>query len=291
MVSLIRPRTFAKVFWTVLQLVLTVEIAQASTLRNGLVAEYRMDGNLQDAVGTANGALVGTPSFVTSPYGGQALSVSPGNYGRVLSTNAFRPGSQSFSIGVDFQSLGGFNPPTTHIPLFVMQGGDFSEGLFVLLGFGAGDPSLIGTGVSSGQGAYQELKYDAPGSLFQQWHHAAVTVDRASSLLTLFLDGLQVNQTALTVGSIDPTQDFLFGAYDYGFARNGHARFVTGQSLLLDNLVIYDRSLSATEVASLAHIASSVPEPTIWVQLAVALIGLVAWKGGPILANVATCWS
>lgn len=46
MVSLIPSRTFAKVFWTVLQLVLTVGIAQASTLRSGLVAEYRMDGNL-----------------------------------------------------------------------------------------------------------------------------------------------------------------------------------------------------------------------------------------------------
>ncbi|MCY2965828.1 MAG: hypothetical protein NT069_19720 [Planctomycetota bacterium] len=251
--------------------------ANASPITNGLVAEYRMDGNLHDDAGAANGAMVGAPSFVTSPYGGQALSVSPGNYGRVPAATAFHPGLRSFTIAVDFNSIGGFASPVRHIPVFVMQGGDFTEGILMFIGGGVGDPSIIGATLSSGGGNSQVLNDDEPASLLNQWHNVAVTVDRTSSLLSLYLDGVQVRQSPLTVTSIDPSQDFLFGAYDYGFARNGHARFISGQSLLLDNLAIYDRALAPTEIATLAHI-SGVPEPATWVQLVAAGLGFVAYR-------------
>ena len=64
----------------------------------------------------------------------------------------------------------------------------------------------------------------------------------------------------------------MLGTYDFTTARNGHGRFVTGDTQL-DELLIHDRALSASEVSTL----SAVPEPS-------SLLSL----GGLCLATVLT---
>ena len=78
---------------------------------------------------------------------------------------------------------------------------------------------------------------------------------------------------------LDPTQDFLFGAYDYGNARNGQPRFISG-NLLLDNFLIYDRSLTAAEVDAIAHssVTAAVPEQSTWLLFATGICGCVGYR-------------
>ncbi len=78
------------------------------------------------------------------------------------------------------------------------------------------------------------------------WHHAAISIDSATMMMTLYLDGEQVGQAATTLLPKDlgnTTQNWLgrsqytADAYFYG---------------MLDEFRIYNRALSAGEVKYLA---------------------------------------
>jgi hypothetical protein len=73
------------------------------------------------------------------------------------------------------------------------------------------------------------------------WHHAAVTYDGAT--LNLYLDGALVNSQARTLESSD-------GGLLIGVNKNLASGFFSGR---MDELLIYARALSATQIASLAN--------------------------------------
>ena len=145
---------------------------------------------------------MGTPSFVSSPFGGEALAVSAGNYGRIPAASAFVPGLRSFSIALDFKAIS-FLAPSQHISVFTMQGGDFTEGIFLEIGNGVSDPRTMETVVRDGPN-FQIMTSTQTTSLLGEWHHAAITVDHGHSLFSMYLDGNLISQTPLTVGSLDP---------------------------------------------------------------------------------------
>ena len=217
-----------------------------------LIAFYSFDGDLTDAVGSADGVGVGDPTFVAGVHG-QALHTSTGQYGTVPVGSAYVPGSDSFTIGYWFKTAGvDSSLNAVFVPLVVLQGADFSEGGLSALG----GPNAVNTdrvAVTLHDGSQATLtEYSTGSSLLNEWHHLAYTVDRVTNTTTLYLDGQSVANSLLTLESIDPSQDLLFGAYDYGDARNGLPRFLGSGGTDLDDIAIYSRALTSVEVASLA---------------------------------------
>ena len=217
-----------------------------------LLAFYSFDGDLTDAVGSADGVAVGGPTFVDGVHG-QALHTATGQYGTVPVGSAYVPGNDSFTVGYWFNTAG-VDPSLNAIfvPLVILQGDDFSEGGLSALG----GPDAVNTdrvAVTLHDGSQSTLTaYSTGSSLLNEWHHLTYTVDRSASTTTLYLDGQSVASSSMTLGSIDPDQDLLFGAYDFGFARNGLPRFLGSGGTDLDDVAIYDRALTSVEVASLA---------------------------------------
>ncbi|NQV27253.1 MAG: hypothetical protein HQ518_23135 [Rhodopirellula sp.] len=213
-------------------------------------ASYSLDGSAVDASGSADGVLTGDASFVTLPDGRQALSTSSGSYVAIPEADAFKPGNSSFSASLQFR-LEQEQFGLTFAPLLTIQGGDFSEGAILSVSKATVFGDVLALSLHDGS-ASQVIRFDSNVSLLDAWHDVSYTVDRTAGLVSLYLDGHLVAAEALTVGSIDPSQDLLLGQYDFGFARNGLPRFVGGQGLLLDDVRIFDDALSAAQVATLA---------------------------------------
>ncbi len=97
-----------------------------------------------------------------------------------------------------------------------------------------------------------------------EFHHYALTIDRADGLAWVYVDGVAgpANDISVLTGSISPNQDLLIGGINPSSYK--------GQDGGLDDLRFYNHMLSETEVQAL------VPEPATLV-----LLGL----GGLMLAR------
>ncbi|MEO1525922.1 MAG: LamG domain-containing protein [Planctomycetota bacterium] len=230
--------------------------AVAGLISNGLISRYEFEGTLTDSVGQADGTAIGSPNFSSSPVSAQSLQVSRGNFAQV--TNGFVPGLSSFSISTWFRVDDFQADFPLRAPIFTMQGGDFEHGLTAQVHNPAfGDPTL--TAFLRGARSGPSFTAASNTSVLGEWNHLSVVVDRQGELLSLYLNGMLQEEVGITgLGSLDPDQPFLFGTYDFTTARNGHGRFITGDTRL-DEFLIYDRALTASEVSTLS---GTVPEPT-----------------------------
>jgi len=202
------------------------------------------------ADGVGSGNVIGIPTATPSNDGG-TIHISQDNYIRVPHTDSYIPSNDSFTIATQFyaKSSASFSL-AGNIELLTIQGGDFGEGLW----FGVFDPSnpTFRFGINPNAPGVGAQYLTAPVAL-GQWHHAVGVVDRTNNNASLYLDGqlvLQENLNDLGFGSIDPTMDMLIGAYDYTYARNGHSQVDSGD-VLIDDLRIYNRSLSSEEITGL----------------------------------------
>jgi hypothetical protein len=80
------------------------------------------------------------------------------------------------------------------------------------------------------------------------WIHLAGTFDRSSGDLTLYVDSSSVGSTSSSLGVISPAANFYVGAYE-----NLSAEYFNGK---IDDVRIYDKALSATEVSNLYNTGS-----------------------------------
>ncbi|MEQ9459969.1 MAG: exo-alpha-sialidase [Phycisphaeraceae bacterium] len=78
-----------------------------------------------------------------------------------------------------------------------------------------------------------------------RWHHAAVTVDQANDLASLYLDGQLVDSGTNTIGSLANANDLLIGSFNTG--SPGSRRFIGD----MDTLRISGRSLAPDEFLTL----------------------------------------
>jgi len=199
-----------------------------------LVGDYRFENNgnnsYSGAGATGNATAIGTPLFVAGPTG-QALHVfgdagdQDANAMRVTAASGFQPGSDSFIFdalvrkGADSQFV-----------VVGLQGGDYDEGATMRVIDGGKANVALDSGGVYGSYPGQPESQNAVSTAIQfdgTWQRYRVIVDRETGLLRAIANGKEVISTALTlVGSIDPSMDMLFGAYDYITARNGFARLV-----------------------------------------------------------------
>lgn len=234
-------------------------------LQTGLAAYYHLDGNGLDSSGNGlNLNLVGGVGFGAGLFG-QALSLhnDPSQYATRPGDDAsLNFGSSDFAIQVwvNFNTFGGREQ--TLIEKF-----SGSSGPGWTLTTPGGDSIQF---FASGLPTVQASASIATGT----WNQ--IIVDRSGTTLSLYLDGSLVASNSNYVGSINPsTNPLLIGRRD---AQDGRDFSVDGRQ---DEIAIWDRSLSAGEIASLWNggngmiIATSVPEPAALWLMGLGTLGAV----------------
>ncbi|MBK9440054.1 MAG: hypothetical protein IPN53_01605 [Comamonadaceae bacterium] len=250
------------------------------TLDNGLVAYYPFDGNANDASGNGRaGTPIGNPTY-SAGVKNSAIDISLGNF--VSVTNRFVPGSGSFSFSAFAKES---SAVAYHMaPIITLQGGDFANGAMLLAGSSTATPSLV-MSIVAGTNSGQNVNY-SPAKR-GGWHHVAAIVDRESGKVTLYEDGVNVKQETISFsGAISPSMDMLIGTYDYITARNGLPRFYSG-SISLDEVRIYNRALTPTEIQQLYTLSAPPPQYTLTVSQSGSAQG-VAITANPYNASGST---
>jgi regulation of enolase protein 1 (concanavalin A-like superfamily) len=206
----------------------------------GIVANYTMDGNVQDSSGRNNhGTVVGDMFYEDAPAGhGKALTFNGTNtyvelpLGSLISTLS----DMTITMYANFANAGG-----AWQRIFDFGSGTTSY-MFLSPRIGATGPMRFAI-LASG-GAEQQLT--APMTLPSGWHHVAVVIDSATGTMRLHLDGAVVasaSTSALPKDLGNTTQNWL------GRSQFTADAYYTGS---LDDFRIYNRALSEGEVRYLA---------------------------------------
>ena len=105
-----------------------------------------------------------------------------------------------------------------------------------------------------------------------EWHHVAATWNESAGQAILYVDGGTLAGGETVIGTFVNGTDFTStGRHQFGKGTNNASRYQG----FADELAIWDRALSATEVSQ-QFAAASVPEPSAVAVLAVGSAGLLA---------------
>lgn len=201
---------------------------------SGLVGYWKFDGNAEDSSDNNNlGEWVGSESYSSDGISGKAASFDGNSsYVTVAHSPSINVGKSAFSFGAWVKSYG--NVDKNQHFLNKRTGGN--EGLFwdIYLSASAGNINAEIAGHSFG---------NPPSNMRpHKWHHVMLTRDDLG-WTTLYIDGKPL-KSKMMLGDSSNTHTFdignLQGALNQGFRG------------LIDNVVIYNRSLSKREVFMLS---------------------------------------
>ena len=223
-------------------------------LLSDISAYWPADGNATDVVGTNNGTLQNGASFDTGKFGQAFDLTGPSDLVQMSQPIKFTA-AEDFTISLWVNQA---VTPANSGYIFETRQGQFS-GFSVLtlsdnrivMG-GRADNGFILGGAS--QGPINN----------GQWYHVAAVFDRGAAELRLYIDGLLNATSSLAAASGFTASDKLFlgavSSQNDAFNFNG----------LVDEVQVYERALTATEIQSL------LPEPTSLALLALGGLMLVS---------------
>ena len=239
-----------------------------------LVHRYSFNGNATDSVGSANGTLVGSPTFTTAS-GDTSINLGTGNYVSLPNninlglTNAtveafvtgYNPNGGSFQPIVQFDNAPSGNNASSY---FLLDAGRQDT---------AGNPISLDL-TTGGNGAAQTLtgsRGTDPTGLHQEVAtFSGFTTPGSVGNITLYYDGLQIGQKTATdtFDSLGATGFDSIGGANVNFPNN----FFTGS---LTDVRIYNGALSSSQVAA-SFLAgpnfAPVPEASTTVSLGLLLV-------------------
>jgi hypothetical protein len=214
-----------------------------------LVHDYSFNGNANDSVGSANGTLVGTPTFTTT-NGDTSINLGTGNYVSLPNninlglTNAtveafitgYSPNGGSFQPIVEFDNAPSGNNASSY---FLLDAGRQDTAgnpisLDLTTGGNASAQTLTGNHATDPAGLHQEVAtfsgFTTPGS---------------TGTITLYYDGSQIGQKTATdtFDSLGATGFDSIGGANVNFPST----FFTGS---LTDVRIYNGALSGSQVAA-----------------------------------------
>jgi len=212
---------------------LLVTPVQAGTA--GLVAHYEFEGTISDSAGASQGTATGGPTFVAGKVG-QAIDLD-GVDDYVFIDGSFQ--LPVYTMAVWFRSDGGsgardllsaYAPGVQHGILLELQGAGTLRYLH-----------RYPLGGSGGSNVYTTTTYDDGA-----WHHAAIV--KSETQIVLYVDAENAGSTPDS-SVFDPADAFGLAVGVLDNERLPLARFFVGA---IDDIRLYDRSLSQAEIASLA---------------------------------------
>lgn len=233
-----------------------IPVTAQAFLTDGLLAYYPFTGNANDASGNGYNGAVNQATLTQDRFGvagmAYAFNGSDSSISFTIPTLPVGAAARTVSLWAEAQPN-----PSHGANLFFYGSNQLNDG-FGLLNNGSPltwDAQAWGNDVSSGVGV------DA------QWHHLAVVY--SGTALSIFIDGVQkaTGDRALNT----PFSAFTLGA---DLEAGGSATPFQG---VIDDVSIYDRALSPTEISQLAS-AAPVPEPSAYAVISgLALLGFAGW--------------
>lgn len=232
---------------------------QGVVIQPGLIAHWEADNTAEDAtVNNNDGVLIGNTTYTPGVFGSAFSFDGSGDYVQVPDNNLWTfTGDFTIGLWANFAS----NPGGS-----VGQAGS----IFISHDEGGGTQNKWWFGLGGGK---LNFHINAPGSglaflaltdfspILNQWYHLSVT--KSGNAYTTYIDG-----TAGTVQSnslpIPNANAFLTIGRGEGFFHHGG----------IDDITIYDRALSLSEINTLA----TIPEPSTALLLLLSATFIITWR-------------
>jgi hypothetical protein len=218
--------------------------AACSPATAGLVGWWPGDGNANDIIGTNNGALQGGAAAGTAGIVGSAFSLDGTNgYIQIPDSPALRPTNLTIEGWVKFRSLdsAGSAPAGLQYVVFKQnsRSSDFEGYNLLKIRIAGGDVLAFMLSSSAGQALTLQSATLVSTGL---WYHVAGV--RGSNFAQLYVNGQLESQT-----NVSFPQDY--GNYPLLFGSSGQSYWEGKLNGSLDEVSLYSRALSATEVAAI----------------------------------------
>ena len=239
---------------------LTIKAQFSSPPSTGLVSWWRADGNANDSFGANNGALFNGAGYGTGVFGSSFSFDGSNDHVRVPDNLSLR-----FNTAI---TVGAWIYPTSHgayhnilgkwDAVFGISQHSFS---IALEPNGRGYMVLSPSGTQAGAATV----LTANTVPLNTWSHLAATYDGSS--IRIFFNGVLTGELAYGNGFLSSTDDLAIG----GFVGGGSpGQVVSPFAGRIDEAVLYNRSLTAAEVMTLA----TIPEPSSVALVAGAVVVL-----------------
>ena len=252
----------------------------ATTFSTGLVGLWSFDG--ADVAGTTaydrsgsgnNGAYVGTPSKTAGKLG-QAFNFKASSGVSVTDNASLKFGTGNFTVSVWVNDAA--TQPASLPAIINKNTGDLTSGS-AAVGWGIIWYNTTYYNFIVGDGTANIVRISFTPITHNTWHLLTATV--GSTYITLYEDGARVNQAARAItGSIDTTNALSIGRWDV-FARNWNGS--------ADDVRIYNRELSASEVVQLYKLGGGKVNDSQTTKNSSGLVGVWSFDGPDIVGTTA----
>src|ERR1035437_1634133 len=215
---------------------------------SGIVAWWPAEGNANDIVGTNNGILQAGASYAVGKVGRAFFLNNANAYVRVPASaslkNIATANGLTIEGWIDVTNVAGLHP----IAEFSDGVGNYGVQLWV--GSNPSDNGLLYAALVDTNGNYHQLYSPQYTIITNTFQHIALTCDKASGAGTLYVNGVIVAQS--TWASFSPQTDYdLWLGHRSQSCGGGCWTYGTYLGGLLDELSLYNRALSQTEIQSI----------------------------------------
>lgn len=212
---------------------------------------WKAEGNANDSVGTNHGTLQNGATFAPGVEGQAFKFDGVDDYVSVPNSSSLNFGTGDFTVSfwAKFNNLGNNGNGLIHKDNYGSPGA-YKGWLFNICDDCAGSPGIGLETRNIGQGIDNNARF--PTSNFQTGKWYNIVGMRQSNILYLYVDGV----LRATVPETSPTDLSNDIELNMGSLSLGSRQFFNG---LLDEVNIYNRALSATEIVELSNIDKTAP--------------------------------
>ncbi len=218
--------------------------ALPTNLQNGLVGYWPFCGNANDESGNGNNGTVNGATLTTDRFG----SANSAYFFDGINNNLMIPGSNSLtSVETnDKITISGWFKNQNFNPNALFSFGNkhnqvSDSGWEIILALNYADWSTDAFVTTIGNGPQGPC---SPALPVNEWEHLTITYDRSTSVVNLFIKGVNVCTKSYNY-DINPTNN---GPLYFGYSPGGPDEYSRG---CLDEMVLYNRALTAAEIQQL----------------------------------------